>query len=117
MKSSISKKVRDMVSTRNIAMMLAVASLLAGVVNTPAFADDDHHGHFDQHDHGDRHDDHRDYRHDGRHDDRRDYRHDERRDYGHPYVYAQPVYVPPTVYVAPQQSPGINLFLPIYFRH
>ena len=71
-----------MVSTRNIAMMLAVASLLAGVVNTPAFADDDHHGHFDQHDHGDRHDDHRDYRHDDRHDDRRDYRHYERRDYG-----------------------------------
>lgn len=29
------------------------------------------------------------------------------------YNYAQPVYVPPPVYFAPQQSPGISLFLPL----
>jgi hypothetical protein len=32
------------------------------------------------------------------------------------YSYAQPVYVPPTVYREPRQSPGISLFLPLDFR-
>jgi len=30
-----------------------------------------------------------------------------------PVYYAQPVYVPPPVYYAPQQSPGISVFLPL----
>jgi hypothetical protein len=113
MKSSISQDVLPRLPVRKIAMLLAVASLLGGAMTAPAYADDDHRGHYDQRDHRDRHDD----RHDDRRDDRRGYRHDDRHDYGHPYVYAQPVYVPPTVYVEPQQSPGISLFLPIYFRH
>jgi hypothetical protein len=34
--------------------------------------------------------------------------------YQQPYFnYAQPVFVPPPVYYAPQQSPGINLFFPL----
>ncbi len=36
--------------------------------------------------------------------------------YQQPYGYAQPVYVPPPVYYLPQQSPGINLFVPLNFR-
>jgi hypothetical protein len=38
----------------------------------------------------------------------------DRREYQHPY--SQPVYVPPPVYYAPQQSPGISLFFPLDFR-
>jgi len=70
---------------------LAVAAMLSTVFVAPAFADRDHgRGGYD----------HRDYRHDHR----------------GPYFYAQPVYAPPTVYVAPQPSPGISLFLPIVIR-
>ncbi|HSY29411.1 MAG TPA: hypothetical protein VK832_18015 [Burkholderiaceae bacterium] len=69
---------------------LAVAAMLSSVLVTPAFADRDHgrgdRGHRDWHDHRGA------------------------------YVYAQPVYAPPTVYVAPQPSPGISLFLPIVIR-
>jgi len=36
--------------------------------------------------------------------------------YGGGYGYAQPVYVPPPVYVVPQQSPGINLVVPLNLR-
>jgi hypothetical protein len=36
--------------------------------------------------------------------------------YPQPYGYAQPVYVPPPVYYPRQQSPGINLFLPLNLR-
>jgi len=36
--------------------------------------------------------------------------------YQQPYTYAQPVYVPPPVYYAPQQSPGISLFFPLKLR-
>ena len=35
---------------------------------------------------------------------------------GYGYNYAQPVYVPPPVYVVPQQSPGINLIVPLNLR-
>ena len=35
--------------------------------------------------------------------------------YQHPY-YSPPVYVPPPVYYAPQQSPGISFFFPLDFR-
>jgi hypothetical protein len=68
---------------------LALAAVLSSVFVTPAFADRDHgrdRGHRDWHDHRGA------------------------------YVYAQPVYAPPTVYVAPQPSPGISLFLPINIR-
>lgn len=36
--------------------------------------------------------------------------------YPQPYVYAQPVYVPPPVYYAPRPSPGISLFFPLDLR-
>jgi len=36
--------------------------------------------------------------------------------YPQPYLYAQPVYVPPPVYYAPRQSPGISLFFPLDLR-
>lgn len=36
--------------------------------------------------------------------------------YGGGYGYAQPVYVPPPVYAVPQQSPGVNLVVPLNFR-
>jgi hypothetical protein len=32
------------------------------------------------------------------------------------YNYAQPIYIPPPVYYAPQQSPGISLFFPLNIR-
>jgi hypothetical protein len=107
MKSSISSRRYAKVSTRKFVMALAVVSLLGGAIATPAFADDDHRGHSDQRGHE---------RNDRGHADRHDERHDDRRDYRHPYFYSQPVYVPPTVYVAPQESPGISLFLPLNFR-
>jgi hypothetical protein len=98
MKPSILKTGR-----RKIVAALAVASLMSGMCVTPAFADP---GHDQGHRQG--RDEHR-----GGHD-----RHDDRgrHDRGYPYAYAQPVYVPPTVYVAPQESPGISLFLPLNFR-
>jgi len=82
-------------------MALAVASVIGCMAMTPAFADHD--------DRGAHHDN-------GRHRgppvhvdrDRRDYR----PEYRQPY-YAQPVYVPPPVYYAPRQSPGISFFLPL----
>jgi hypothetical protein len=37
--------------------------------------------------------------------------------YQHPYHYSQPVYAPPPVYYAPQQSPGISFFFPLDYRH
>jgi hypothetical protein len=53
-------------------------------------------------------------RHDGRRHER-DWR-EHRPEYRRPYNYSQPVYVPPPVYYAPQQSPGISIFLPLDFR-
>jgi hypothetical protein len=38
------------------------------------------------------------------------------RGYPAPYVYAQPVYVPPPVYYPPQPSPGVSLFVPLNLR-
>ena len=32
------------------------------------------------------------------------------------YNYAQPVYVPPPIYYAPRQSPGVSLFFPLNIR-
>ena len=33
-----------------------------------------------------------------------------------PYGYAQPVYVPPPIYIVTPPSPGINLVLPLHLR-
>jgi hypothetical protein len=94
---------------RKFVMALAVVSLISGLSIAPAFAERDNgHGRADQRgghgqraSRGDR--------------DRHGYDHQRGgRPYG--YSYAQPVYVPPTVYAEPQQSPGISLFLPLDFR-
>lgn len=45
----------------------------------------------------------------------RGYRRDEHH-HDYPYMYAQPVYVPPPVYYPPMPTPGINLFFPIELR-
>lgn len=53
---------------------------------------------------------------------RRDWRandarnHWKRPEYRRPYVYAQPVYIPPPMYYEPRQSPGISLFFPLDLR-
>lgn len=89
-------------SSRRFLMKLAVASLIGGLSIAPAFADrSDGHG---RNDHRGGHDQR------GRHDDR------DRHDYRGGYNYAQPVWVPPTVYAAPQESPGVSLFLPLNLR-
>lgn len=99
---------------RKFKTMLIAASLMCGVFAPPAFAGDDHddrgnqHGHYGHYYHNDR--GHRDRR------DDRGYYVRERHDYDHSYFYSQPVYLPPPVYVEPQQSPGISLFLPLNFR-
>lgn len=88
---------------RKIVMALAVASVMGGMAITPALGDND--GRQMHRDNG---------RHNGewRGDrDRREYR----PVYRQPY-YSQPVYVPPPVYYAPQQSPGISFFFPLDFR-
>ena len=98
-----------------VVLGMLVAAMIGGMT-APAFADrdEDHHDHDrghqnDRHDVRYQRDDHYD-----RHDERRgDRRWDES---GHAYYYQQPVYVPPTVYVAPQQSPGVNLFVPLNFH-
>lgn len=95
---------------RKVSIAAAVALVLAGLLAAPAFADrgegHDRGRHYG--DHGQRHwrgerggrDDDYAYRPMGR----------------PPYRHAQPVYVPPPVYDAPQQSPGISLFFPLDLR-
>jgi hypothetical protein len=84
-----------------IVMALAVASVMGGMAITPALgASNDRHDkgwHKGEQRQSDR--------------DRREYR----PQYQQPY-YSRPVYVPPPVYYAPQQSPGISFFFPLDFR-
>ena len=76
-------------------MALAVASVMGAMAVIPALArDDDRRGHRDN----------------GRH---HGERHEYRPVYRQPYYYSEPVYAPPPVYYAPQQSPGISIFLPL----
>ncbi len=83
---------------------LIFASLIGFLSPSTAFADRDkghrrgHQGYYGKHNSRGKHNNNRGYR------------------SGYNYNYAQPVYVPPPVYYAPQQSPGINLFLPLNFR-
>src|SRR5450759_2588700 len=86
-------------TTSKIVMALAVASVMGGMAITPALGAN-RQGHQDKGWHkgqsqGDR--------------GRREYR----PVYQHPYSYSQPVYAPPPVYYAPQQSPGISFFFPL----
>jgi hypothetical protein len=79
-----------------LVMALAVTSVMGAMAVTPALARD--------------YDDRRGHRDNGRH---RGERHDYRPVYRQPYYYSEPVYAPPPVYYAPQQSPGISIFLPL----
>jgi hypothetical protein len=92
---------------------MVLAATTSSLITLPAYADhNDQGGHNrgqegNQGQHGNGH-----YQHDGRH-------HDNRREGGpgyYPYMYAQPVYVPPPVYYPPMPSPGISLFFPIELR-
>ena len=91
-------------------MVLAVVSAIGGMALAPAYADNDNRG------------GHRD---NGKH--KGDYRGERGREYQPVYrpvyrpvyqqpYYTQPVYAPPPVYYAPQQSPGISFFFPLDIR-
>jgi hypothetical protein len=87
-------------------MALVCASVMGGMAMRPALAKDN-----------DKRAEHQDKgRHKGEsHADR------DRRGYQRPYYpqrgyYSQPVYAPPPVYYAPEQSPGISIFLPLDIR-
>lgn len=84
-----------------LVLVLAFASVISASFISPAFADRDN-----------------DKRQKARHGqrDHREWRGDRRPVYRHPYVYAQPVYVPPPVYYEPRQSAGITLFFPLDLR-
>jgi hypothetical protein len=105
--------VRQVEWSRMVGRRIAVAVIWATVVAVltmmapPLFARD-----YDQSGRGGRHVDQgqRDWRSNGARSHR--YRHS----YVRPYVYAQPVYVPPPVYYEPRQSPGISLFFPLDLR-
>jgi len=90
---------------RIVTAFVVASVMMGGMAITPALGDnDDRQWHRDNGRHngewrGDR--------------DRREYR----AEYRHPYYYySQPVYAPPPVYYAPQQSPGISFFFPIEIR-
>ncbi|HEY8024004.1 MAG TPA: hypothetical protein VIF60_05520 [Burkholderiaceae bacterium] len=117
------------IAGHKLLLPLAVAAAACTLFMTPAMAQhDDYHGRDSNHGHADNRghdgwrDGHEGWRngHEGWRDGR-EYRreYDERRwrDQHHPYYYAQPVYVPPAVYVEPQPSAGISIFLPIHLRH
>jgi len=100
MKSSIRQASYFRSTGHKVLMAIACTSLIGGLSVSSALAEkDDGHGRGREHARGDRHGDH------GR-----------RPEHRGPYVYAQPVYVPPTVYVQPQPSPGVSLFLPLELR-
>jgi hypothetical protein len=105
MNTSINQARNSRPTIGKIVMALTLASVMGGISVSPALARDN--------------DDRRDER--ARHE--RDHRHGHTYYYSqpvyreHPYYYSQPVYTPPPVYYAPQQSPGISLFLPLDIHH
>jgi hypothetical protein len=106
MKSSIQQAGYFGATGRKVAMALILASLISGGAISSAFADNDG-GQGRGAKHGNKHQ--REWRGD---------RHDNgyRPEYRRPYVYAEPVYVPPPVYYEPRQSPGISFFFPLDLR-
>jgi hypothetical protein len=89
-------------------MAITWATVVTGVAMTPALAERDN----DRGDRGGRNVDRsqRDWRSNGERD------HQYRQVYRRPYVYAQPVFIPPPVYYEPRQSPGVSLFFPLDLR-
>jgi hypothetical protein len=117
MKSKILQARHVGTTGRKVVMALALASALSGLSMSSALADEN-----DDYGRGDRQGDHsqRGARH-GDHGQRGEWRGNRegygyRSDYRQPYIYAQPVYVPPAVYYEPRQSPGISLFFPLDLR-
>jgi hypothetical protein len=101
-------------TSSKIVMALTFVSVIGVLSISPAFAD---HGHGEwrgnYYGYGYRHGY---YGHRKWHGDYDDYGYRPR--YRQPYIYAQPVYVPPPVYPVPLQSPGITIFFPLNFlRH
>jgi|ERR1035438_2113661 hypothetical protein len=103
MKSSIRQPRYFGSSGRKVVLALALATVMGAMSISPALADTN--------DGRDR----QNQRH-WRGDHRDGYYNGYRPQYRRPYVYAQPVYVPPPVYYEPRQSPGISLFLPLDLR-
>jgi len=109
MKSSIRQDSFFRSGGRRALMTVALASLIGALSISPAFADHDYYDY--GRDRGQRHGHHHnDWRGD------RDGYYGYQPEYRRPYVYSQPVYVPPPAYYAPQQSPGISLFFPLDLR-
>jgi hypothetical protein len=112
MKTSIQQK-GNCRSTAQKLLPLAMATIACAMFMSPAMAQhddrhDDNHGRADNRGHVE-------VRHD--HDRGRGYGDRRWHDQRQPYYYAQPVYVPPTVYAEPEPSAGISIFLPIRLRH
>jgi hypothetical protein len=110
MKSSILQTGNFKLNCSKVMMTIAIASVTSSLFITPVFAERG-----DGHDRGDRRGNH------GQHGPRGGhvgpgYRPGYWQEYRQPYVYAQPVYVPPPVYYEPRQSPGITLFFPLDLR-
>jgi hypothetical protein len=112
MKKSSIRQARYFRSTGlKVVMALALASAISSLSISPALADNNDNN--DGHGRGNRHG------HQGQREwrgDREGYDGYYRREYQGPYIYAQPVYVPPPVYYEPRPSVGISLFFPLDLR-
>jgi hypothetical protein len=111
MKTSMQQTGNFRPTVRKIAIVLAAASLMGGMLIAPALArdgDDGRRGHADKgwHKGQERRGGDRDYY----------WQPAYRPVYREPYYYAQPVYVPPPVYYRAPQSPGVTLFFPLDLR-
>jgi hypothetical protein len=112
MKTSTSQAVNLKSTISKIVLALAGAAVMGAMAMPSALAkdSDNRQGHQDQ------------GLHKGQSKGDRDRRDENRREpvyrpvYQHPYRYSEPVYAPPPVYYAPQQSPGISLFFPLDIR-
>lgn len=104
--NALLQQTRHSRSTRGkVLIALTFASVISALSISPALAEKNN-----GHGRGNRHDN----RQSEWRGDRQDYRY--QTEYRHPYLYAQPVYVPPPVYYESRQSPGISLFFPLDFR-
>lgn len=111
MKSSIQQSKCFRPTGHKLVLALALASVISSLSITPVLADGDEgngrgYGHGNRHGHhsqGERRGDNEGY-------------YGYQNEYRQPYVYAEPVYVPPPVYYEPRPSAGISLFFPLDLR-
>jgi hypothetical protein len=111
MKTSMKQAGTSRPGISKIVLALAVAAVMGAMATTPALAKDNHQGRHDNGLHKGQWKNDRD-----RNDWRPAYQPAYRQAYPQSYYYAEPVYVPPPVYYAPQQSPGVSIFLPLNIR-